>query len=293
MSSSRIIAILLVAALVSVVALKVARMHHPEQTSQLDATRGERVRRFWETYNQASQKRAAGDLEAAIALYETALELKPDHEDSLYYSGNCYFELARYDEATAANQRLIAVNSMGSSRGYMQLALIYACLEPGAPVDLKKARGFFQQALQLDPDSGAMLGIGEVALLEGKWQEAYQAFEKDNADNDMSVATPYLLGYLCWRRSQREEAWRWFRLGVQRGELKKPAVKWTEEGDVKADPELRWRALARQSVFGKHWIRLREYLKNPDFSPSDMEREYRLLGRALVPKASVQKRPQG
>jgi hypothetical protein len=38
-----------------------------------------------------------------------------------------------------------------------------------------------------------------------------------------------------------------------------PPSKWSEEGDVKAAPALRWRALARQSVFGSQWLALRSH----------------------------------
>jgi tetratricopeptide (TPR) repeat protein len=290
MPFNRIIVILLALAFMSVALVKVTRMRQERLARQTEAASSERIRQFWDVYKQAGQRRAAGEFEAAVALYQSALNLKPDHEDSLYYSGNCYFELGRYQEAIAANERLIAVNPLGSSRGYMQLGLIYACLEPGAPFDLEKAGHFFEQALEVDPDSGALLGIGEVALLAGQWQKAWESFKSDNADNAMSMASPYLLGYLCWRKGEREEAWRWFRLSISRGELKKPAIKWTEEGDVKADPELRWQALARQSVLGKYWLRLRRYLKQADLSPAEMEGEYQLLRNAITAHSSANRR---
>ena len=73
--------------------------------------------------------------------------------------------------------------------------------------------------------------------------------------------------------------------------LKKPAVKWTEEGDVKADPALRWRALARQSVLGDHWLRVREYAKGAGPAQADMAREYRLLDAALRPLIRARRAP--
>jgi tetratricopeptide (TPR) repeat protein len=285
-SLPRIAAILLILAFLIVAGFKAIRARQERQVGQTEALQRQSTRHFWDTYKQASQKRSAGDLEAAVSLYQTALLLKPDHEDSLYYQGNCYFELGRYREAIQANQRLIAVNPQGSSRGYMQLGLIYACLEREAPFDLEKASGFFRHALEVDPDSGAILGIGEVALLQGQWQKARKALHDADADNPMSMAAAYLLGYLSYRQAEQKEAWRWFGLAVQRGELKKPAVKWTEEGDVKADPELRWRALARQSVFGKYWLPLRSYLKAVEFSPADMEREYQHLNGELSAASS-------
>ena len=277
----RSLAALLLLALLAMAAFKAVRARRQEQQNPAQAFRAANTRQFWETYRLASQKRAAGDLEAAVAQYSKALALKPEHEDSLYYQGNCYFELGRYPEAIADYERLIAANPLGSSRGYMQLGLVYSCLEAGAPLNLDKATEYFQRTVQVDPDSGAQLALGEVAMLRREWSKAWDALTDANADNPMSMTAPYLLGYLCFREGKSLEAWKWFGLAVQRGELKKPAVKWTEEGDVKADPELRWRALARQSVFGKYWLPLRKYL-NSGSSEGDMKSEYRQLQKVLV-----------
>jgi tetratricopeptide (TPR) repeat protein len=280
MSFTRKLTIALIVAFLGTAAFKAVRARQQRELNQRDLLQAENTRRFWETYRLASQKRAVGDLDAAATLYEQALALKTDHEDSLYYQGNCHFERGRYREAIAAYQRLIAANPLGSSRGYMQLGLVYSCLDADAPRNLDKAAEYFQRTVQVDPDSGGQLALGEVAMLRGEWSKARNALTGANADNPMSMAAPYLLGYLCFREGKREEAWNWFRLAVQRGELKKPAVKWTEEGDVKADPELRWRALARQSVFGKYWLPLRRYLKSGS-SPEDMKSEYDQLRQVL------------
>lgn len=241
-----------------------------------------RAREFWAVYREATVQRAAGDFGSAAVSYTNALALRPDHEDSLYYLGNCHLERRAYADALEAYRRLAAVNPDGSSRGYMQGALIYASLEPDAPHDLSQAEQIFRRALEIDSDSGALLGLAEVALLRGQWEDARRRLEAVDAENPMSLAAPYLLGYLAFRRGARDDAWRLFRVAVDRGEIKKPAVKWTEEGDVKADPALRWRALARQSVFGAHWIKVRAYVAPPGPRFDDMEREYRQLEATLA-----------
>ncbi|QQS48829.1 MAG: tetratricopeptide repeat protein [Acidobacteriota bacterium] len=291
MTFNRIIVILLALGFLTVAALRLTRMSADRPPSLVDSAKGERIRHFWEVYREAGRQRAAGNIEAAIENYRRALDLKPDHEDSLYYSGNCHLELGRHREAITDYERLIEVNPLGSSRGWIQLGLIHASLEPGAPFDLDKARRYFERALEIDPDSGAMLGLGETALLAGRRREAREALKSNHADNAMSMASPFLLGYLSWREGRRGEAWRWFRLAVERGELKKPAVKWTEEGDVKADPELRWQALARQSVFGKFWLRARRYLKQPGFGPAEMEREYQSVDSVITAHSDAINRP--
>ena len=284
MSLTRKLTIVLILAFLGMAALQAMRARQQRQLNQRETLPSENTRRFWETYRLASQKRVSGDLDTAAALYQKALALKPDHEDSLYYQANCYFELGRYPEAIEAYERLVTASPEGSSRGYMQLGLVYSSLEVGAPLNLPKAEDYFQRSVQVDPDSGGRLALGEVAMLRGDWQKAGDHLESANADNPMSMAAPYLLGYLCYRQGQQAEAWRWFSLAVQRGELKKPALKWTEEGDVKADPELRWRALARQSVFGKYWLQLRKYTWKASCIEADMKKEYSQLQSVLAPR---------
>ncbi|MFN8008390.1 MAG: tetratricopeptide repeat protein [Terriglobia bacterium] len=273
---------LMLLALASIAAFKMILSQKESQSDQRVSNETGKNRLFWDTYRQASNKRAAGELDEAIGLYQRVLEIRPTHEDSIYYQGNCYLQLGRYQEALDSYARLIEINPQGSSRGYMQMGLIYGSLGPGAPADLKKAGQIFEKTLSVDPDSGALLALGEIALLEGNWEKARQRLQSANADNPMSMAAPYLLGYLCYRKGEREQAWNWFKTAVQRGELKKPALKWTEEGDVKADPELRWRALARQSIFGDYWLPIRKYLKDPTFSIAAMDSEYNRLAKVLA-----------
>jgi tetratricopeptide (TPR) repeat protein len=282
LSSVRILLIFLVLAFVSIAVFKAIMSRKENQIAQKSATQAEGNRLFWDTYKQASQKRADGKLDEAIGLYQRVLELRPTHEDSIYYQGNCYLELGRYQLAIDNYARLIDINPQGSSRGYMQMGLIYGSLDPNAPRDLKIAEQILEKTLSVDPDSGAQLALGEVALLQNNWEKAWQRLQSANADNPMSMAAPYLLGYLCYRKGNHPEAFKWFRLAIQRGELKKPALKWTEEGDVKADPELRWRALARQSIFGEYWLPLRKYLKEPNLSPALMVDEYKRLNNVLA-----------
>ena len=272
------------AALVSAI-LGPAAWHFARRTPPPDSTaiaRAEPVRTFWAAYNDATARRAKGDLDGAIASYRRALALRPDHEDSLYYLGNCSLERRAYEDALDAYRRLVAVNPQGSPRGYMQSALVLASLEPGAPRDFDAADRLFARALELDPESGAVLGLAEVALLRDDRGRAGTWLARAEADNPASMAVPFLRGYLALRRGARLEAWQLFETAVKRGEVKKLPVAWSAEGDVKADPALRWRALARQSVFGAHWLRLRRYLERPGPSPGDMEREYAQLQAAIA-----------
>lgn len=255
----------------------------PATEAKAPATAGRRA--FWTTYTRAGQARAGGRLDEAIALYGEALRLRPDHEDSLYYLGHCLLERGAFDRALASYQRLVELNPAGSSRAHMQIGSIHASLDPTAPVDFAAAGASFRKALEVDPDSGALLGLAEVAVRDGQWDEADRLLARVEADNGMSIAAPYLRGYLAHARGRSDAAWTFFTTAVRRGDLRKPAVTWTEEGDVKGTPELRWRALARQSVFGPHWLRLRAYLKPPGPTRAAMTTEYAHLRRVLAGRA--------
>ena len=241
------------------------------------------AREFWAAYKAASARRSAGDCAAAIEQYTRALAIRPGHEDSLYYLGNCHAERGARDQALAAYRQLVDANPEGSSRGYMQMGLVLGARGPDGRRDLEAAERQFTRALEMDSDSGALLGLAEVALLRHRWHEARRRLAAAGADNGMSVAVPYLQAYLSFRDGDRATAWRLFQVAVARGEMKKGPVTWSEEGDVKADPALRWRALARQSLTGEQWARLRRYVQPPGPTPADMEHELRALAAIVEP----------
>lgn len=270
-------------ALAAAITLAAAACGRPAaSTDGAEAPQTGPARTFWTAYHDATAKRTKGDLAGAVASYRRALQLRPGHEDSLYYLGNCHLAQGAYHDALDAYRRLVSINPEGSSRGYMQSALVHASLDSAAPRDLEAAERLFGRALEVDPDSGAVLGLAEVAILRDDTGLASTWLARADVENPASVAVPYLRGYLAFRRGARSQAWRLFETAVTRGAATKAAVTWSEEGDVKADPALRWQALARQSVFGGHWLRLRRYLAQPGPTPVDMEREYSLLEAAIT-----------
>lgn len=215
------------------------------------------ARAFWATYQEATARRMAGDCAGAVPLYRQALEQRPDHEDALYYLGNCLAEQRATAEALAIYDRLARLNPAGSSRAQVQAALLHASLRPGAPVDLDNAERLFRQALEIDPDSAARLGLAEVRLLQGELEDARRLLIEILADSPMSAPAPFLLGYLAYRADGREAARPHFGAAVARLCPPETASRWSEEGDAKSAPELRWQALARHSVFGASWLAIR------------------------------------
>jgi tetratricopeptide (TPR) repeat protein len=255
----------------------------PDPGSAEPAPHAADARAFWATYREAGARRMAGDCGSAVPLYRDALALRPDHEDSLYYLGNCLLEQRAWTEAIGVYQRLVSLNPAGSSRAYMQWALAHASLQPDAPHDLHEAERIFRRALDVDPDSGARLGLAEIALLRGDPRGARVLLEDIAAESPMSVPAPYLLGYLASRAGEADEAWRHFVTAVERMRTGTPVSRWSEEGDVKAAPALRWQALARQSVFGECWLALLEDRQGGQTpTPADMARAYRQLDEVIA-----------
>ncbi len=215
------------------------------------------ARAFWATYQEATARRMASDCAGAVPLYRQALDQRPDHEDTLYYLGNCLADLGAYVEALESYDRLARLNPAGSSRAQVQAALLHTSLRPGAPFDLENAERLLRQALEVDPDSAARLGLAEVRLLRGDVDAARRLLIEMDADSPMSVPEPFLLGYLAYRAEGREAARPHFAAAVSRLCPPEAVSRWSEEGDAKSAPERRWQALARQSVFGASWLAIR------------------------------------
>lgn len=215
------------------------------------------ARAFWATYQEATARRMASDCAGAVPLYRQALDQRPDHEDALYYLGNCLAEQGASAEALEIYERLARLNAAGSSRAQVQAALLHASLLPGARLDLERAERLFRQALEVDPDSAARLGLAEVRLLRGEASDAQRLLTEMLADSPMSVPAPFLLGYLVYRADGVEAARPHYALAVARLCPPESASRWSEEGDAKSAPARRWQALARQSVFGASWLALR------------------------------------
>ena len=180
--------------------------HTASQESD-SASEAERTRvvRFWKLYREATQRRLSGELEAAVELYRQALALDSLHENALYYLGNTYLELGRLEDAYQVWQRLAAAHPR-SNRAFMQLGRLQMCYPESPRFDLQAARISFERALALNKDSGPVLHLGEVALLEGRFEEAARLFDKVLAMNFRSVPAYVLKAYLAWRVGDRKTA---------------------------------------------------------------------------------------
>jgi len=157
---------------------KARRGGDEEVSAGLDERERERIAGFWAAYHEATRVRAEGDFEGAAARYREALRMRPDHEESLYYLGNCLYELGEYGSAIDVYETLIKVNSQ-SHRGFSQLGVTLSARQPGALLDAARARFAFARNAEIDrEESGPFLRLGMLDLKEGRLDEALVDFRK-------------------------------------------------------------------------------------------------------------------
>ncbi len=136
------------------------------------------VVRFWGAYHEATELRSNQRYEDAATSYRRALEENPEHEESLYYLGNCLFELGEFKSALEVYRRLVQINPR-SHRGFAQLGVTLSALEPGSYPDYAEARKAFDRVLEVDPEeSGPLLRLGWLSLEEQRLEEAYEHCQK-------------------------------------------------------------------------------------------------------------------
>src|SRR5674476_894615 len=63
---------------------------HPDGSGSLtEVVKSDSKQTFWIYYNRATEYRLQGKEDSSIIAYQEALKLNPNHEDALYYIGNC------------------------------------------------------------------------------------------------------------------------------------------------------------------------------------------------------------
>jgi tetratricopeptide (TPR) repeat protein len=166
----------------------------------------ERVRAFWETQRSAMDAmKRDGDLERAVELFRRALELDPAHEDSRYYLANC---LAALGDPQAALAELDTMRrlSPGSHRAHKQWGVLRALTARDAG-DLAAATAALERALEINrEETGSLLVLGEIALLQGRNDLARQRLEWACSTNPRATGGFFLRGYLAWKAGDAGDA---------------------------------------------------------------------------------------
>ncbi len=159
----------------------------------------ERLVAFWAKQRGAmdAMKRERDNVKA-IALFREAIALNPAHEDSRYYLGLCLASQNDFPGALAALEGLQQLNPQ-SHRAWQQWGVIRA-LHATNDADLAAAERALERAYSLNPEeTGALLVLGEVALLRGQLPLAEQRLAAATRTNPKAIGGFFLRGYLAWR----------------------------------------------------------------------------------------------
>jgi tetratricopeptide (TPR) repeat protein len=197
-----------------------------------ELTDRERVVAFWEKQRTAMDAfKIEGDIPKAAALFSEALELDPEHEDSLYYLANCLAVQGEIDEAMEHLETLMEINPM-SHRAFKQWGIMRA-MTAESPEDLEAANQALERSLEINKEeTGALLVLGELALMQGDDDLTRQRLEWNTSTNPRSTGGFFLLGYLAWKQGDGETSADLLQKAQgTRGEDWKPAGT-VAEGDV-------------------------------------------------------------
>jgi tetratricopeptide (TPR) repeat protein len=166
----------------------------------------QRTVEFWKRQRAAVRAmKVQQDLPRAIALFRGALELDPEHEDSIYYLANCLATAGKTGEALALLERLARINPQ-SHRAHRQSGVLRA-MSGGSEADLEAAESSLQAALAINPEeTGALLALGEIALMRGDVDGADRQLTWACGSNPRAVGGFFLRGYLAWKRGDADTA---------------------------------------------------------------------------------------
>jgi tetratricopeptide (TPR) repeat protein len=209
------------------------RGEEPPVASSTQSAERQQVLRFWDRFNAATAARIARDCRKASGLYEEALALDPTHEDSLYYLGQCSRELGEVAKARLAFDRLVEVNP-ASARGHLALAALLASPEPSEPMDLPRAEAHLRRAHEINgEETGPIVHLGEVLIVEGKLAEARTWLESALRTNPRSVESAFLAGYVAWEEHDERTAERFAERAREGARVEAPVKGVSNEGDRK------------------------------------------------------------
>jgi enediyne biosynthesis protein E4 len=235
----------------------------------IPADEKQRLLQFWNLQRAAmSAMKVEKDNPKAIRLFREAIGLNPKHEDSRYYLGLCLAAQGDIDGALASLAELQQLNPQ-SHRAWQQWGVVRATFAKST-ADLAAAEAALQRAHALNPEeTGALLVLGEVALLRGDTKLADDRLAAATQTNPKAIGGFFLRGYLAWKRSDDASAKQFLeQTRTARGPDWQPKGA-TSEGDVKQKQHL------ESSPLATFWL---EWDGRPDPAPSFAALDRRLTG---------------
>jgi hypothetical protein len=207
----------------------------------------QRLLLFWNTQRAAmNAMKVDRDNARAIQLFRDCIALNPKHEDSRYYLGLC---LASEGDAAGALVALAELQQLNpqSHRAWQQWGVVRA-LFAASDADLAQAEEALLRAHAVNPEeTGALLVLGEIALLRGNRVLAADRLAAATHTNPRAVGGFFLQGYLAWKRDDVEAAGRFLeRARAALGPDWQPTGA-TSEGDVKQKQHV------EQSPLNRFW----------------------------------------
>jgi enediyne biosynthesis protein E4 len=167
----------------------------PDAASERDRTVA-----FWDHHHAAMQAlKVEHDLPKATRLFREALALNPTHEDAHYYLGDALRMQGDVNGALAEYETLTRLNPQ-SHRGYARWGTLRA-MSASSPAELAAAEAALDKAHRLNPEeTGALLALGEVALMRGNRSAATDRLAAACRTNPRASGGFFLLGYISWKQ---------------------------------------------------------------------------------------------
>jgi tetratricopeptide (TPR) repeat protein len=166
----------------------------------------QRLVEFWNIERAAmNAMKVEKDNAKAIGLFRQAVALDPTHEDSRYYLGLCLGAQGDIDGALSSLADLQRLNPQ-SHRAWQQWGSLRAA-SAKTDAELAAAEKALARAHSLNPEeTGALLVLGEVALLRHDLNLAEQRLSAALRTNPKAVGGFFLCGYVAWKHGDVAKA---------------------------------------------------------------------------------------
>jgi len=161
-------------------------------------------------YNLSLVYSKTGDLKAAIASIQKAIELDPDYADALNHLGNLYLEGNDLQKAAAQFKIVLEVDPSHVT-AHNNLGLIYVKWGMNA-----EALALFEEAVRLDPNSAeANNNLGSLYIGHGKHDQALLLLKKALELRPDYVKAMINLGMLYMSMNERVNAEQLFKRAIE------------------------------------------------------------------------------